>query len=144
MSLYREPGRRRPALIAAAAALALLVGIGGGIEIGRVTADSPSLSSQLAQLRENLGGVRDALEQTSIEYGQASQPTEYEAAAESIQRAQSRFDSLRADLDAVGPEEGRAAAAALAAIVQQVSDRAPAADVTAAVDRLETQLEDAV
>jgi len=129
MSLYREAGRwhRWPAgAVVAGIAAGFLV----GFFAGRATEGSPSLSAQLAEVRESLREVTDALELVAIEYPQAVQAgevvaeTEYAAAKADLERAQQVFARERPELDVLMPAEAARAERELEELGELIGARA--------------------
>jgi len=111
MSLYREPGsRRRTTVIVAAVGAIVLLAIGFGI--GRATAPTPSLQSQIDRVRGDVSPAADAVELVPIHY-ESSNETTKKAAREQLERAMEDFRSVEARLALVDPTAAREARAAL-------------------------------
>lgn len=110
MSLYRQPGRPAARTLAAAAAVALLVGGGAGYAIGSAGGDDkPSLRAAVARLRAGLEPVRAAMDLVPTEYAQAvrngrvAAPTEYAAAKADVRRAREVMRRHGGDFSALYP-----------------------------------------
>ena len=123
MSLYRETsGRSAKTLALVALGAVTLLAI--GFALGRATAPTPSLESQLAKLREDARPTADALELVAIHYD-----TTREAASSQLDRARASFDAIEGDLALVDPAQTRAARAAIEELSSLVASGAPAAEV---------------
>jgi len=129
MSLYRQPGRVRPLVIALVALVALLVGGGIGFALGRGSSPDPTARAVVDQLRGTLRPLGAGLELIPTEYPQSRQGTGSEAAA--VRGDLDRIDAALRDatpdlrvLDPVGARTLAARVAALAAAVR--ADATPA------------------
>jgi hypothetical protein len=130
MSLYRQPGARRPLLIAAVAALALLAGGAIGFALGRGSAPDPSAQDVVAHLRDGLRPLAAGLELLPTEYPQALAGGGESAAVDGdLARIRTALADTAPDLRALDPAGAKALAARVAALRQAVAARAPAAQV---------------
>jgi hypothetical protein len=135
MSLYREPGsRRRTTAIAAVLGAIVLLAIGYGI--GRATAPEPSLQSQIQKLRDDAAPAADAIELVPIHY-ESSNASTREAAREQLDRALEDFGDVEARLAVVDPAGTRDARAAIERVETLVEDGAPPAQVEQAAAEAE-------
>ena len=125
MSLYREAGRarrNRRALIIGAIGLVVVVVVlvvvlatsGGG---------PPSHADRVKSARSAASEALDGIELVTVEYPQASAPTEFAAAKADVQRATQSLTDHRADFEAVDAAAYRRATAALAALAAVVARR---------------------
>jgi hypothetical protein len=131
MSLYRQPSRTRPLLIAAIAAVALLAGVAIGFGLGRSTAPDPSAQDVVAELHDRLRPLAAGLQLLPTEYPQAVEGGG-ESAAVTVDLARIR-DALTAtapDLRALDPDGARTLADRVAALEQAIDERAPTGEVT--------------
>ena len=131
MSLYRQPGRSRPLLIAAVALVALAAGVGIGFAIGRSTSPDPSAQDVVAQLRARLRPLSAGLELLPTEYPQALHASGDEAAAVSgdLARIRGALAAAAGDLRALDPAGARVLSARVASLAAAVRAQAPPADV---------------
>jgi hypothetical protein len=127
MSLYRETSGRsaRTVALVVLGAVALLA---IGFALGRATAPTPSLESQLEELRQDARPAADALELVAIHYG-ATNETTREAASAQLDRARASFEAIEDDLALVDPEQTHAARAAIEELSSLVASGAPTAEV---------------
>lgn len=142
MSLYRQPGRVRPLLIAAVAAVALLVGGGIGYAIGHGSQPEPSVRDAVAQLQETLRPLAAGLELLPTEYPQARAGSGNEAAAVAgdLQRIDASLDVAMKDLRALDPSGATLLATRVATLRTAVDAKAPPSQIT----RLATAANDAL
>src|SRR5919107_2621027 len=135
MSLYRQAGRTGVRTLIAAAAAALVVGLGAGFALGRGTAPEETLAGRVADLQRQVRPADDGLELTATEYGQAVRggrvvgPTEYQAAQADIRRADAAIAGARADLRALSPKRAAALERSVAAVRAAVARRADPGEV---------------
>jgi hypothetical protein len=131
MSLYRQPGRVRPLLIAAVAVVALLIGGGVGYAVGHGSQAKPSAADAVAQLRETLRPLSAGLELLPTEYPQALRDSGDESAAVTgdIQRIGSALSAATPDLQALDPVGARVLATRVATLREAVEAKAPAAQI---------------
>jgi len=138
MSLYRETsGRSAKTLALVALGAVALLAI--GFALGRATAPTPSLESQLAELREDSRPAADALELVAIHYGATNDSTR-EAASSQLDRARASFEAIEDELALVDREHTRAARAAIEELSSLVASGAPAAEVEQAAADAEAAL----
>jgi hypothetical protein len=137
MSLYRQAGRGRLGLAAAAGALGLVAGLAIGLLVARGSGEPPSLRDSQASLRERVSPATSGLELVGIEYqeavrgGRVVAPTEYAAARADLRRARQAIDASKADLIALRPRLAARLQAQLADLELLVARRAPPAHVVA-------------
>jgi hypothetical protein len=131
MSLYRQPGRVRGPVIAAAVAVALLAGGAIGYAIGHAGRSPASAADVAAQLRSDLRPVENALELLPTEYPQAARASGNESAAVSgaLDRLDAALRATRADLAALDPAGTRALEQRIAALEAAVREKAAPARV---------------
>jgi hypothetical protein len=140
MSLYRVASRRSRLFGLLVPAIALVVGLGIGLLVGRATAPEPSLSDALADQASHVAEARTALDVLTIEYPQAvSSPTEYGGAQADVQHAQEALAAADG-LEAVDPSGYRRATALVAEVAALVARKAPPAEVEARVRTAEEAL----
>jgi hypothetical protein len=123
MSLYREPSARSTKAIAGVVLGALIL-LAIGFAAGRATSPEPSLESQIADVREQVRPVADALELVAIHYDASA-----EAAGAQLDRAVASFEDVEGELALIDPAGTTAARTAIAELSSLVSSGAPAADV---------------
>ncbi|HYV14809.1 MAG TPA: hypothetical protein VE972_02170 [Conexibacter sp.] len=142
MSLYRQPGRARPLLIAAVALVALLVGGAIGFGIGRSSSPDPSAQDVVAQLRTRLRPLSAGLELLPTEYPQALRSSGDEAAAVSgdLGRIRGALTAASADLRVLDPIGAQALGTRVAALATAVHAQAPPAQVTRLAAQAQTAL----
>jgi hypothetical protein len=126
MSLYRETSARSTKAIAGAVLGALIL-LAIGFAVGRATAPEPSLESQIADVREQVRPVADALELVAIHYDASA-----EAARAQLDRAMASFEDVEAELALIDPAGTTAARTAIAELSSLVSSGAAAAEVEGA------------
>ena len=140
MSLYRVASRRSRLFGLLVPAIALVVGLGIGLLVGRATAPEPSLSDALADQASHVAEARTALDVLTIEYPQAvSSPTEYGGAQADVRHAQEALAGAEG-LGAVDPSGYRRATALVAEVAALVERKAPPAAVEARVQAAEEAL----
>jgi hypothetical protein len=142
MSLYRQPGRVRPLLIAGIAVAGLIVGLVLGYALGRSGRKDPTAQDLVAQLHETLRPLAAGLELLPTEYPQARAGAGNETAA--VQGDLGRIDAaLReaaSDLRVLDPAGARTLDARVAAIRAAVRE-----DVSPAqLERLASAAQDAL
>jgi hypothetical protein len=132
VSLYRQPGRTRPLLIAAVALVALLVGGGIGFGIGRSSSPDPSAQDLVAQLRGRLRPLGAGLELLPTEYPQALRKSGDEAAAVSgdVDRIRAALGAASDDLRVLDPAGAQALETRVASLTTAVRAQAPPAQIT--------------
>jgi hypothetical protein len=140
MSLYRVASRRSRLFGLLVPAIALVVGLGIGLLVGRTTAPEPSLSDVLADEASHVAEARTALDVLTIEYPQSvSSPTEYGGAQADVRHAQEALAAAEG-LGAVDPSAYRRATALVAEVAALVERKAPPAAVEARVRAAEEAL----
>lgn len=145
MSLYREAGKgRRQELLALAVALA--IGLAGGYLLGSSSADEPSFSDALGDLRGELAPVANGLELLGDEYpqgvsgGKVISPSEYKGSVSNVARIRAVVAEREADLTELDPAATAALAAALAKLESAVASKADPVEVDALRSRASAQL----
>ena len=107
MSLYRQAGRRSIGTVVAALLAGLIVGGLAGYLIGEGGEEEPSLVEAVAELNRDAEPLRLAMGQVEIEYrgtvegGEVTSPTEYEASRATVERARATLADLSSDLRAI-------------------------------------------
>jgi hypothetical protein len=140
MSLYRVASRRSRLFGLLVPAIALVVGLGIGLLVGRTTAPEPSLSDVLADEASHVAEARTALDVLTIEYPQSvSSPTEYGGAQADVRHAQEALAAAEG-LATVDPSGYRRATALVAEVAALVERKAPPAAVEARVRAAEEAL----
>jgi hypothetical protein len=140
MSLYRVASRRSRLFGLLVPAIALVVGLGIGLLVGRSTAPEQSLSDALTDEASHVSEARTALDVLTIEYPQAvSSATEYGGAQADVRHAQEALAAAD-DLEAVDPSGYRRATALVAEVAALVARKAPPAEVEARVRAAEEAL----
>ena len=140
MSLYRQAGRFATRTLVLGAVAAVVVGLIAGFVLGRVTAGTPSLAEQKAQLRVAVRPAEQGLELTATEYAQAvrggevAEPTEYGAARADVGRVRDTLAPLRADLRALAPARAATLETAVADVDAGVRERVEPAEVQRRAD----------
>ncbi|HKG38034.1 MAG TPA: hypothetical protein VKB25_03520 [Conexibacter sp.] len=130
MSLYRQPSRTRPLLIAAIAAVALLAGLAIGFGLGRSSAPKPSAQDVVAELRDGLRPLAAGLQLLPTEYPQAREGGGESAAVDGdLARIRAALAATAPDLRVLDPTGARALAARVTALEQAIDDTAPSARV---------------
>jgi hypothetical protein len=148
MSLYRRPGRVATRTLALCAVAALVIGLAGGLVLGRVTAPDPSLADKVAELRTQLGPADQGIELTATEYaqavkdGQVAAPTEYQAAKADVQRVQDTLATTRADLRALSAAKATALEQAVDELDVGVRERVDPAELQRRSDDARRALDD--
>ncbi|CAN5593692.1 hypothetical protein BH20ACT15_BH20ACT15_05800 [soil metagenome] len=149
MSLYREAGKgRRQGLLALAVALA--IGLAGGYLLGSSSADQPSFSDALGDLRGELAPVANGLELLGDEYpqgvsgGKVISPSEYEGSVSNVARIHATVAENEADLAQLDPDATDALIATLSEIESAVMSKADPAEVDALRARAAAQLVEVV
>ena len=99
-----------------------------GFALGRATAPTPSLESQVADLREDARPAADALELVADPL-RATNGTTRAAASAQLDRARASFEAIEDELAIVDPDRTRAARAAIEELSSLVASGAPAAEV---------------
>jgi hypothetical protein len=135
VSLYRQPGRVATRTLALVAVAALIVGLAIGFASGRASKSDPSLSSQVAELRDSLSPARDGIELVPGEYaqgvrgGRVVSAPEYGGAQAAARRAQETIAANRDDLRALDAVDAAALDKAMAALSQAMATRQDPAEV---------------
>jgi hypothetical protein len=142
VSLYRQPGRARPLLIAAIAVAGLAIGLALGFALGRSGREEPSARTLVAGLHETLRPLAAGLELLPTEYPQARAGAGNESAA--VQGDLARIDAaLRdaaPDLRALDPAGARTLAARVAAVRAAVREDVPPAQLERLADAAQEAL----
>jgi hypothetical protein len=137
MSVYRQATPARPALLAAIALVALLVGLGIGLLVGG-GGEQPSLRTAVDGVRSDMRPALESLDVLPIEYAQGVRGgrvvarTEYEGARGHLARARAAFDGARGDLALLAPAETAALRRELDDLGRLVRAHAPPGRVEAA------------
>jgi hypothetical protein len=138
MSVYRQAGRGRPALLAAVAVAALLAGVGLGAALFGGDDSEPSLRDAIGRLRGDLRPATESLDALPIEYeqgvrgGRVVAPTEYDGARGHLEQATKTVRAAHDDLALLSPADAAAVDKSLATLTSLVSRHADAAQVEAA------------
>jgi hypothetical protein len=142
MSLYRQPGRARPALIAGVVGVTLVIGLAIGFAIGRGTSPDPSAEDVVAQLRTQLQPLGTGLKLLPTEYPQAYAGAGNETAGVrgNAERMQATLRAAAPDLRVLDPAGARALEQRVQALAAAVAAKAPPAEV----QRLTTEASDAL
>jgi hypothetical protein len=132
MSLYRQPGRVRPLMIAAVAVVALLIGLGIGYALGHSARSKPSAQDAVAQLRNTLRPLGAGLELIPTEYPKLLHGTSADRAAvhDDVQRIRAALTRAAPDLRVLDPAGARTLSARVAALEAAVRAQTPPARVT--------------
>jgi hypothetical protein len=142
VSLYRQPGRVRPLLIAGIAVAALAVGLALGFALGRSGREEPSARQLVASLRSTLRPLAAGLELLPTEYPQARAGAGNESAA--VRGDLARIDAALHDaaprLRALDPASARTLADRVAAVRAGVRADVP----PARLERLAAAAQDAL
>jgi hypothetical protein len=132
VAIYRAESGRRVAIVAI---VALVGGLILGLAIGRVM--SPTLASQVTDLRTQAAPIRSAAEIVRTEYPKlVAGGADTGGAAAAMARIKTTFDSIAPSLtalDAAGTDDLRAAIEALDSAIKA---KAPEADVASGVDAM--------
>ena len=142
MSLYRQPGRARPLLIAGVAVATLAIGLLIGFALGRSGREEPSAQQLVANLHETLRPLAAGLELLPTEYPQARAGSGNETAA--VQGDLGRIDAALREaapqLRLIDPAGARTLDARIAAVHAGVRENVTPAQLT----RLATAAHDAL
>jgi hypothetical protein len=137
MAIYR-PASRRPLVVVGA--VALLLGLVAGFVAGQATA--PGLEASVEGLRDRTAMVRSSLEVLRVEYPKLLVEGSDAGGAEgALVRAEQAFEGVEIDLSVIDPDAGDGAYRALRELRRLVDARASTAQVEAAVDAVEEQLQ---
>jgi hypothetical protein len=131
MSLYRQPSRTRPLLMAAIAVVVLLAGVAIGFGLGRSTAPDPSARDVVAELHERLQPLAGGLQLLPTEYPQAVEGGgESAAVTGAFARIRAALTDTAPDLRALDPDGARTLVDRVAALERAIDEQAPAGEVT--------------
>lgn len=133
MSLYRQAGTSTTRRVVIGGGVALIV-LAVGFVLGRATAPSTSLESNVASLQDEASVITDALELVPLHY-ESSNETTRQGARDQIRRAVEQFGELEPELAVVGAEETRRASTALQELERLANEDAAATEVEAAAGR---------
>jgi hypothetical protein len=134
MSIYRQVGRGRPAVLAALALVSLAVGIAVGVLIAGDD-DQPSLAAAVDDLRERMQPAVQGLDVLPVEYAQGG--GEVRGAVAQLERSTKAYEESRQDLTLLAPVESAQLGRQLLALRDLIDRHAPPATVRAAAERTE-------
>ncbi len=146
MSLYRQPGRHGTTTIVVVAVVAFLGGAAIAFFAGRASAPDPSLSEQLAGVRDDLQPARQGLEILPAEYAQsvaggaAGSPAEIAGVTANVARVRDTVAAQRASLRVISPAATAALERDLAGLAGAVAAKAPAARVERLIEAAKADL----
>ena len=135
MSIYRQVGRGRPAVLVAVALVSLAVGVGVGVLIAGEDDDQPSLSAAVNDLRERMQPAVQGLDVLPVEYAQGG--GEVRGAVAQLERSTKAYEQARQDLTLLSPVESAALGRQLLALRDLIDRHAPPSTVRAAAERTE-------
>ena len=138
MSLYRQPGRVRAPVLAAAAVAALVIGGAIGFALGRSSAPDPSARDVVSRLRLELRPAVNGLQLLPTEYPQAYRGAGNERAAVrgAMARIRAAVARARPDLGVLDPAGLRNLEQGVAALQRAVDAKAPPAQVARSAQTL--------
>jgi len=133
MSLYRQAGtarRNRRAMIVGVIGLVVIVAL---IVVLATSGGGPrSHADRVKSAKSAAGEALDGVELLTVEYPQATAPTEFAAAKADVLRAQQSLSDHRADFEAVDAAAYRRATAALVGLAAVVAKRGDIANAVRA------------
>jgi hypothetical protein len=146
MSLYRSPRRRSVGALVAVGVAALLVGGVVGYLIGHRGQSSPTLTDGLAQVQKAVRPAIDGIELVAVEYpigvedGKVVEPAQLQGAKDQLAKVRDTFTSAQPQLAVLDQAAAAKVAADLDQLQQQLEALAPTAQVTALVTQIESEL----
>jgi hypothetical protein len=136
MAIYRTNRDRRLGIVGV---VALVVGVVGGLAVGRLTA--PGLTDQLAALRTQAAPITTSLEVVRSEYPKLlAGGADAGGSVGALARVRSTYDLVLPTLTTLDPAGTGGATAALEALEAGVASKASEADIDARIDSFRTAL----